>query len=71
VRTCLKQGAMLFVELDNRRAFITNEAGKRHWHYCAGHWLTLSQHHYDPKARVEKTLDIGIDLHEGTVRLFQ
>jgi hypothetical protein len=48
LRISLKRGGTLFVELDNRRHFIKNQAGERYWNYHRDRWPVLSEHHYDP-----------------------
>ena len=58
----LRIGGKLFVELDNRDYFVKNEAGKRYWQYHGQRWITLSEHYYDDMDRLEKTVDVGVDL---------
>lgn len=66
----LKIGGKLFIELDNRSWFLRNEAGKHFWNYYKNRWLTLSEHYYDGKDKLEKTLDIGIDILTEEIDLF-
>ena len=66
----LKKGGWLFVELDNRSHFVSNEAGKRPWSYHADRWLVLSECHYDSENRLEKTVDISVDFEDMSVNLF-
>ncbi len=70
LRNSLQKGGRLFLELDNRPHFVKYDAGRKRWSYGGGHWLTLSQHHYDRANKLEKTLDIGIDLNTMRVGIF-
>lgn len=67
LRDSLKAGGKLFFQLDNRSWFIKNEAGKRNWNYHGNRLITLSEHYYDQKDKLEKTLDIGIDIQTNEI----
>ena len=60
----------LFTEMDNRPYFISHEAGRKTWSCHAGDRLVFSNHYYDPDARLEKTMDISIDLNDGSIQQF-
>jgi len=70
LRNSLKTRGELLVEFDNRDYFVNNEAGTRRWNYHGKRWLTLSEHYYDDTDDLEKTLDIGIDLHTMQIDRF-
>ena len=68
LRKSLKKGGCLFVELDNRIHFIKDvEAGKKFWNYHADRWLVLSEVYYDSENKLEKTVDISVDLEDMRV----
>ena len=64
----LASNGRLFIELDNPLYFIENEAGKKHWTKHTDRWLDLSEHHYDPVQKLEKSRDVSIDFYKGTVK---
>jgi len=64
----LASNGRLFIELDNPLYFIENEAGKKHWTKHTDRWLDLSEHHYDPIQKLEKSRDVSIDFCKGTVK---
>jgi hypothetical protein len=64
----LASNGRLFIELDNPLFFIKNEAGKRCWTKRTDRWLDLSEYHYDPVQKLEKSRDVSIDFCKGTVK---
>lgn len=63
----LKSSGTLFMEFDNRKHFIRNEAGKCCWNYAGDRWLILSRHHYDSTRKLGKSMDISIDFQNKRV----
>lgn len=70
LNNCLKPDGSLFLELDNRDYVTKNELGQRVWSYNDDRWLTFSRHHYDADLRLQKTLDISIDVQSMNVTRF-
>lgn len=66
----IKADGYIFLQIDNKKFFLKEEANIKNWNCFENRWLNISEHYFDSKRNLEITRDIGFDLAEKTIGEF-